>query len=76
MMQRQPAVAGQFYSGSSSKLHSELAGLIPAVRGTKKVAGIIAPHAGYVYSVVTPATSIPAPSPVRFMLPLKSPPRS
>jgi AmmeMemoRadiSam system protein B len=49
-MQRQPAVAGQFYSGSSSRLHSELAGLIPAARGSKKVIGIIAPHAGYVYS--------------------------
>jgi AmmeMemoRadiSam system protein B len=49
-MQRQPAVAGQFYAGNSSKLHSELAGLIPPMRGTKKVTGIIAPHAGYVYS--------------------------
>jgi AmmeMemoRadiSam system protein B len=43
-------VAGQFYAGNSSRLHSELAGLIPEARGTKKVTGIIAPHAGYVYS--------------------------
>jgi AmmeMemoRadiSam system protein B len=49
-MQRQPAVAGQFYAGNSSRLHSDLAGLIPPARGTKKVTGIIAPHAGYVYS--------------------------
>jgi AmmeMemoRadiSam system protein B len=50
MMQRQPAVAGQFYAGNRSRLHSELAALIPADRGTKKVTGIIAPHAGYIYS--------------------------
>lgn len=49
-MQRQPAVAGQFYAGSSKKLRSDLAAMIPEARGTKKVAGIIAPHAGYVYS--------------------------
>jgi AmmeMemoRadiSam system protein B len=50
MMQRQPAVAGQFYSGNSNKLRSDLAGMIPGTRGTKKVTGIIAPHAGYIYS--------------------------
>lgn len=49
-MQRQPAVAGQFYSGNSTTLRSDLTALIPETRGTKKVAGIIAPHAGYVYS--------------------------
>lgn len=50
MIQRQPAVAGQFYSGNSKKLLSDLAALIPDERGSKKVTGIIAPHAGYVYS--------------------------
>jgi AmmeMemoRadiSam system protein B len=64
-MQRQPAVAGQFYAGNSSKLHSDLAGLIPAARGMKIVTGIIAPHAGYVYSgsiagLVYAAIDIPA----------------
>jgi len=49
-MQRQPAVAGQFYEGNGSRLHSELAALIPAERGAKRVTGIIAPHAGYIYS--------------------------
>lgn len=50
MVQRQPAVAGQFYSGNSIKLRSDLASLIPEAQGQQKVAGIIAPHAGYVYS--------------------------
>jgi len=50
MMQRQPAVAGQFYAGDSKRLRSDLAALIPDARGTKKVTGIIAPHAGYIYS--------------------------
>jgi AmmeMemoRadiSam system protein B len=49
-MQRQPAVAGQFYAGSSKQLGSDLAKLIPEAAERRKVAGIIAPHAGYVYS--------------------------
>lgn len=49
-MKRQPAVAGQFYAGSSSQLRSDLVALIPKAHGMRKVIGIIAPHAGYVYS--------------------------
>ena len=49
-MKRQPAVAGQFYAGGTPQLRNELAALVPAVQGTRKVTGIIAPHAGYVYS--------------------------
>ncbi len=49
-MQRQPAVAGQFYPGSEAKLRAELSRLIPAKAAPKKVMGIISPHAGYVYS--------------------------
>jgi len=49
-MQRQPAVAGQFYAGNSTQLRSDLTKLIPETRGSKKVTGIIAPHAGYIYS--------------------------
>jgi hypothetical protein len=49
-MQRQPAVAGQFYAGNRTQLGSDLAGLIPQGLGQRKVAGVIAPHAGYVYS--------------------------
>lgn len=49
-MRRQPAVAGQFYTGSASLLRSELAKIIPAGINKKKVLGIMAPHAGYIYS--------------------------
>ena len=48
-MQRQPAVAGQFYAGDSTQLRSDLATLIPeAQHGRRKITGIIAPHAGYI----------------------------
>lgn len=64
-MQRQPAVAGQFYAGTVSRLRSDLAALIPVERGKMKVLGIISPHAGYVYSgaiagTVYAAVSLPA----------------
>jgi AmmeMemoRadiSam system protein B len=49
-MQRQAAVAGQFYSGSPAQLKSELAKLVPVTGDKKKVTGIIAPHAGFMYS--------------------------
>ena len=49
-MQRQPAVAGQFYTGSPQQLRAELATLIPATETKRKVHGIISPHAGYMYS--------------------------
>jgi MEMO1 family protein len=49
-MQRQPAVAGQFYAGNGKQLLSDLAALIPVAHGQRKVTGIIAPHAGYIYS--------------------------
>lgn len=49
-MQRQPAVAGQFYPGSEIKLRAALSQLIPEMPSTKAVKGIISPHAGYVYS--------------------------
>jgi AmmeMemoRadiSam system protein B len=49
-MKRQPAVAGQFYAGTSEQLLSDLAALLPKLPGTRTVTGIIAPHAGYVYS--------------------------
>jgi AmmeMemoRadiSam system protein B len=50
MMQRQPAVAGQFYAGNSTQLRSDMAALIPESLARSRVTGIIAPHAGYVYS--------------------------
>ena len=49
-MQRQPAVAGQFYPGSEDKLRAALSPLIPRNASPKQVTGIISPHAGYVYS--------------------------
>jgi len=49
-MQRQPAVAGQFYSGNAEQLRSDLAAMIPFCADKKQVFGIIAPHAGYMYS--------------------------
>lgn len=49
-MKRQPAVAGQFYAGNSKQLRSDLTALMPELHGTRKVIGIIAPHAGYMYS--------------------------
>jgi AmmeMemoRadiSam system protein B len=49
-MIRQPAVAGQFYIGDAQKLRSELETLVTPVIPREKVLGIIAPHAGYIYS--------------------------
>ena len=49
-MQRQPAVAGQFYPGGEDKLRLSLSRLIPENTSPKSVKGIISPHAGYVYS--------------------------
>lgn len=49
-MQRQPAVAGQFYPGSEDKLRAALSRLIPEGAPPHQVLGIISPHAGYLYS--------------------------
>lgn len=49
-MQRQPAVAGQFYPGSEGKLRAALSRLIPENASPQPAKGIISPHAGYIYS--------------------------
>lgn len=49
-MVRQPAVAGQFYTRDAAQLRAELAKLVVATEGKEKVIGIVAPHAGYMYS--------------------------
>jgi hypothetical protein len=49
-MIRQPAVAGQFYTGDAKALRAELNEFISSSRGEEKALGIIAPHAGYIYS--------------------------
>ena len=50
---RQPAVAGQFYPGNAGELRSVLKDLyshaVPP-KGIENIAAIISPHAGYVYS--------------------------
>jgi len=48
-MVRQPAVAGKFYSSNPEKLREDLAALVPQGEADRAI-GIVAPHAGYVYS--------------------------
>ncbi len=58
-MLRQPAVAGMFYSADESRLKEQLerafANAAQPRAESKKVIGIIAPHAGYEYSGFTAA---------------------
>lgn len=49
-MIRQPAVAGQFYTGDEAKLKAELMDLVTPVTDAQRAIGVIAPHAGYLYS--------------------------
>lgn len=49
-MQRQPVVAGQFYPGNEQQLRTVLSRLIPDCSSPQPVAGIVSPHAGYIYS--------------------------
>lgn len=49
-MIRQPAVAGQFYSSNQDKLRSDIQRFVHSATQREKAIGIIAPHAGYVYS--------------------------
>lgn len=48
-MVRQPAVAGKFYSADPVRLREELSSMVPQGEAQKAI-GIVAPHAGYVYS--------------------------
>jgi MEMO1 family protein len=48
-MIRQPAVAGKFYPDDPDQLRQELATMIPQGEGAR-VLGLVAPHAGYIYS--------------------------
>ena len=57
---RPPAVAGQFYPEAPSELRlqvEDLLGRAPDVHVAGRIAGIIAPHAGYPYSGQTAATA-------------------
>ena len=49
-MQRQPAVAGQFYPGSPDRLRQALELLVPSEATAQAAIAVMAPHAGYVYS--------------------------
>ncbi len=55
---REPAVAGMFYSASAAKLKDEVALLLertPVSERFNSIAGIVSPHAGYLYSGKTAA---------------------
>ncbi len=49
-MIREPVVAGQFYPGSASQLKAVLRSFIDEKAEKESVIGLVAPHAGYVYS--------------------------
>ncbi len=49
-MNRQPAVAGHFYSGEKHRLEKDLSELLPANIEKIRATAIVVPHAGYVYS--------------------------
>ena len=51
-MLRQPAVAGQFYSGERDRLQKDLASLITYQEEQERAIGVVSPHAGYIYSGV------------------------
>jgi len=47
---RRTAVAGTFYPASAAALERDLRKYIPDVADTREVKGLLAPHAGYIYS--------------------------
>lgn len=59
VIDRQPAVAGQFYPGDKDELNNMLSELFKKAQPKKaeNVAAIIAPHAGYVFSGEVAASS-------------------
>ena len=49
-MIRQPAVAGQFYSGSTQGLMEQVESCIDSAAVKADTLGVVSPHAGYMYS--------------------------
>ncbi|MBN1197550.1 MAG: AmmeMemoRadiSam system protein B [Candidatus Aminicenantes bacterium] len=49
-MIRPPAVAGMFYPGNAAQLRRQVESMIPVAQKDMPAMGIVAPHAGYVYS--------------------------
>lgn len=47
---RQPAVSGRFYPARADELRAEVVRFLGAATGGKRHIGVVAPHAGYVYS--------------------------
>jgi len=47
---RQPAVSGRFYPAATDELRREVARCLAGGNGGKRHIGVVAPHAGYVYS--------------------------
>jgi AmmeMemoRadiSam system protein B/AmmeMemoRadiSam system protein A len=57
MVVRSPVVAGQFYPGSPDQLRSMIQEMVDEEAASEEVIGLVAPHAGYMYSgPVTGAT--------------------
>lgn len=50
MVVRRPAVANQFYPGDPHRLHYEVGRLMGDIKGEERAIGVVAPHAGYMYS--------------------------
>ncbi len=49
-MNRNPVVAGQFYSGSKDALSKEVAKFVAKSEAKESAIGVVSPHAGYIYS--------------------------
>ncbi|MBI5016518.1 MAG: AmmeMemoRadiSam system protein B [Deltaproteobacteria bacterium] len=49
-MTRRPAVAGQFYPGTAERLAAFLREAVPHEPAPVRALGVVAPHAGYIYS--------------------------
>ncbi len=49
-MIRNPVVAGQFYPGTSGSLSKAIENLVDKKRPKEDAIGVVAPHAGYIYS--------------------------
>jgi hypothetical protein len=49
-LKRSPAVAGQFYHGTSSKLLQQVENYIDKGARRERVLGVVSPHAGFIYS--------------------------
>jgi AmmeMemoRadiSam system protein B len=49
-MDRAPAVAGRFYEGDAHVLAREVRGFLAAEAAPRPAVGLVAPHAGYLYS--------------------------